>query len=428
VSKNREHLRYWGVRVFRQGGSPYFFVHLQYGGERHKLSLETSNPAAAAARARALYNQIRIDGWEATLTNRQSQRSGNKTTECTLGAYIAAARATADITPRTLEGYFRAVRKIASDMLHLPHDNTRCDNISGGREAWVNKVDAFKLAGFTPARIAAWKKDFLERARKDPVSQKSARVSIAFYLRNGKSLFGAKIRAHITLALPDPLPFAGVKIERIDGRYFATFDLEELIQTACADLAETDSEVLKAFLLAGMVGLRRKEIDLLPWSAFRWNENIIRIQHTRHFSPKTADSVGDVAVDVELMTIFRGYRARAPKSEFVITSEDTQRHSAYRCSDVFGRLTTWLREHGVKSLRPIHELRKAFGSAICQKAGIHQASIALRHADIRTTSAVYVDSRPRTSIGLGHLLPSSSIQQGSFNSSETSAARAKQTR
>jgi integrase len=392
------------------------------------VSLETPNPDAAAARARTLYEQVRANGWAATLESRQPQLDSVSGDQCTLGAYIAAARATADITPRTLEGYFRAVRKIASDMLHLPHDNTRCDNISGGRAAWVARVDTFKLARFTPARIAAWKKSFLESARKDPVSQKSARVSANFYLRNGKSLFGAKIRAHITLALPDPLPFAGVKIERIDGRYFATFDLEDLIQTACTELADTDSEVLKAFLLAGMVGLRRKEIDLLPWSAFRWNENIIRIQHTRHFAPKTADSVGDVAVDVELMTIFRGYRARAPKAEFVIASEDTPRHSHYRCGDVFGRLTTWLREHGVKSLRPIHELRKAFGSAICQKAGIHQASIALRHADIRTTSAVYVDSRPRTSIGLGHLLPSSSIQQGSFNSSETSAASRKQTR
>ena len=68
------------------------------------------------------------------------------------------------------------------------------------------------------------------------------------------------------MALPDPLPFSGVKIERLNSRYFATFDLEELIKTARDDLAETDQEAFKVLLLSSMVGLRRKEIDLLPWS------------------------------------------------------------------------------------------------------------------------------------------------------------------
>ena len=143
-------------------------------------------------------------------------------------------------------------------------------------------------------------------------------------------------------------------------------------------------------------------------SAFRWDDNVIRIAHTKHFTPKTHDSTGDVTVDPELLTIFRGYRARAPKAEFVIASADAPRagvlYNYYRCEAVFERLTSWLRKHGVKSARPIHELRKAFGSLICQKAGIHQASVSLRHSDIRTTSQVYVDSRSRVAAGLGHLL------------------------
>jgi integrase len=401
------------------------------------VSLETSNPDAAAARARTIYEQVKANGWESTLDARRPQRDAATdeiidVNKVTLGDYIAAAKATADIAPRTLETYCRAVRKIASDMLDLPADNTRCDHVGGGYDAWVAKVGAFKLSQFTPAKIAAWKKSFIDRAQKDPVSQKSARVSVAYYLRNAKSLFSAKIREHIALVLPEPLPFAGVKIERADTRYFATFNLEELIQSACNALAESDQEAFKVLLLSGMAGLRRREIDLLPWSAFRWDDNVIRVQHTKHFTPKTSDSVGDVTVDSELMTIFRGYRARAPKAEFVIASEDAPRldvlYSFYRCDDVFERLTSWLRDHGIKSVRPIHELRKAFGSVICQKAGIHQASIALRHADIRTTSAVYVDSRSRVSAGLGHLLTNSSIQQGSFNSGEKRVPSRKRTR
>src|SRR6516162_8128704 len=125
--RHREHLRYWRVRIFKQNRSPYYYVHLQYQGQRHKLSLETSNLEAAAARARALYDQIRTHGWEATLANRSPQRPETTTTDCTLGAYISKAKATADIAPRTLETYSQAVRKIASDMLNLPLDGTRYD-------------------------------------------------------------------------------------------------------------------------------------------------------------------------------------------------------------------------------------------------------------------------------------------------------------
>jgi integrase len=372
------------------------------------VSLETQNPDAAAARARTLYEQVRANGWAETLASRQPQLDAVSGDHCTLGAYIDAAKTTADIAPRTLETYCQAVRKIASDMLHLPDDGTRYDKIGGGRDIWANVVATFKLSGFTPAKIAAWKRGYLERAASDPVSQRAARVSAGYYLRNAKSLFGAKIRAHIALTLPDPLPFAGVQIERPTAKFFATFDLAELIQSARDDLAETDQEAFKVLLLSSMVGLRRKEIDLLPWSAFRWNENVIRVEHTRHFSPKTHDSAADVAVDPELMTVFRGYRARAPKAEFVIASENAPRpgvlYSFYRCEQVFDRLTNWLRDHDIRSNKPIHELRKAFGSLICAKAGIHQASRALRHSDIRTTSAVYVDSRSRVAAGLGHLL------------------------
>ena len=70
-----------------------------------------------------------------------------------------------------------------------------------------------------------------------------------------------------------------------------------------------------------MAGLRRNEIDKLSWTAFRWDEGIIRIEATQFFRPKTSDSEGDVLVDPELLEIFRGYFARAKSgSEFVIES------------------------------------------------------------------------------------------------------------
>src|SRR5262249_19791956 len=108
------------------------------------------------------------------------------------------------------------------------------------------------------------------------------------------------------------------------------------------------------------------------------------------------------------LTLFRGYYAQDPRAEFVIESVRVPRlgvmYNWYRCAPIFERLTNWLRTKGLRSAQPVHELRKAFGSGVCARAGIHQASRSLRHSDIRVTSAVYVDSRSKVSVGLGHLL------------------------
>jgi hypothetical protein len=404
----REHLRYWRTRIFRQPGSLNWFIQIRRHGVRHKLSLETSNPEAAASRARDLDAKLRANGWESVLAQYRPALAPPAPDVVTVGAYIAAAKATADIAPRTLETYCRGLRKVASDILGLSDDGSRYDARGGGRANWIEQVDAVRLSEFTASRVAAWKKAFLASAGTDPVSQRNARISASFYLRSSKSLFGEKIRRNITLPLPEPVPFSDIEIERPSSKYFATFNLEHLIETATTELAAADSEAFKVFLLGGMAGLRRKEIDLLPWTAFRWDEGVIRIEHTKHFTPKTLDSSADIAVDPELMTLFRGYLARNPQSEFVVESDRSPRagvlYNHYRCDPVFQRLTEWLRAHGVTTAKPLHELRKAFGSAICERAGIHQASRSLRHSDIRVTAGVYVDSRSRTSVGLGHLL------------------------
>jgi hypothetical protein len=60
----------------------------------------------------------------------------------------------------------------------------------------------------------------------------------------------------------------------------------------------------QGFLLALAVGLRLKEIDLLEWSSFRWEDNVVRVKPTRYFHPKREDSIADLPVDAEVM-IFR---------------------------------------------------------------------------------------------------------------------------
>jgi integrase len=156
-----------------------------------------------------------------------------------------------------------------------------------------------------------------------------------------------------------------------------------------------------------MAGLRRNEIDKLPWSAFHWGDGVIHITATRYFRPKSETSIGDVLVDPELMEIFRSYHARA-KGEFVIESDSVPDVNApfehYRCQAEFVELIGWLRVHGVTSRTPLHSLRKEFGSQINARYGLTAAQEMLRHADVAVTAAHYVENKQRSILGFGHLL------------------------
>jgi hypothetical protein len=54
--------------------------------------------------------------------------------------------------------------------------------------------------------------------------------------------------------------------------------------------------------------------------------------------------------------------------------------------------------------KPLHTLRKEFGSVVCDLHGIYAASLSLGHANIGITARYYLDKKGRTTVGLGHLL------------------------
>ena len=158
----------------------------------------------------------------------------------------------------------------------------------------------------------------------------------------------------------------------------------ELAQFGSDTVPPLQREPWKIFLLAVGAGLRRKEIDLLEWSSFRFEMGIIRIEATRYFRPKSEDSAGDVEVDHEIMTIFRDLQS-VSASDFVVHSHKQPKvdvtYTTYRCEPHFRALLEWLRKLGIDGRSPLYTLRKEFGSYICQNFGIYAASRQLRHAD-----------------------------------------------
>jgi integrase len=235
---------------------------------------------------------------------------------------------------------------------------------------------------------------------------RTARTSVNSLLRKAKSLFSTKrLRFVGSLGLPFSGPFEGVEFEpRQSMRYHILVSLEKLTAEA---LRELPAQELKIFLLASMAGLRRNEIDKLEWSAFRWEQSVLRIENSMHFQTKNERSRGDVDLDPELSALFRELYANRTGS-FVIESHIGPRRSStyrhYRCNMIFKSLFAWLRPKGVSSANPLHTLRKEFGSRINDVHGIYAASRALRHADIAITSQHYLDKKSRATVGLGHLL------------------------
>jgi integrase len=422
---SKSDLRYWEGAVFKRKRrratglfeSSNWRIQLQHDARRGEFDLATPNRNAAARLAREISDHLRVNGWEATLArykpgHRHQSLSG---VADTVGEFLTQIHLTQPPS-RSLTHYSRAFRQIVRESLlgFLDSDKAKYDYRSGGRAAWLAKINAVRLSDVTPALVQRWRIAYLARAL-SPGAQRAAKISVNSVLRQAASLFAPKRLEFISLPPGYRSPFGGVKLEpRQSCRYRTSFDVHALIASAREELAPSDPQAYKVFLLALCCGLRRGEIDKLQWRAFDWKAQKLHIEPTEHFSAKTQDSIGEIDLEPRVIAIFESF-CHADTNSFVIQTPElsarprtenkkSRPYFSYRAQKVFKRLSRWLRLHGVRTLRPIHVLRKEYGSRVCDKHGIYAASRALRHADIAVTAAHYVDKRSRATPGLGELL------------------------
>ena len=99
----------------------------------------------------------------------------------------------------------------------------------------------------------------------------------------------------------------------------------------------------------------------------------------------------------EIFNAFHSVSTSSFVVESVRSSHVGTTYLSYRCGHIFKRLAGWLKTHGVRDAKPLHVLRKEYGSQICDRHGIYAASRALRHSDVAVTVAHYADKvhRPR---------------------------------
>ena len=100
-------------------------------------------------------------------------------------------------------------------------------------------------------------------------------------------------------------------------KYQSRLDPVALVQSARKDLFESAPEAFKALLLALGAGLRRGEVDRLLWRQVDFAAGVIRIEATEASGLKTEDSAGSVPIDVGLVSLLRGFKAKA-RGQYVI--------------------------------------------------------------------------------------------------------------
>ena len=401
--------RYWlqPGKLKKWNRSATYSIYIQNKGQRHSFTLGSANREVAARLAAGICNDLVILGVEATLAKHRPQRLA-KVSIATVGGWIESARKVSSAKTTTFEDYARCLRAIVSGVLDMRKNTKRFSPHKGGGAAKYRAVvDATSLDILTLSAIQKWRLEYVANAT-NPLKKQSAMTSCNSMVRQASSLFSSKILKFLPKTLlPDPIPFTDVEFfPRQNFRYISKIDPKVILPAAHSELYKKEPATFLALLLALGAGLRKGEIDSLQWKQINTERGVISVEVTESADLKTQDSQGEVEIDEILASLLLRHRTKvkAKDSDFVIDcapkKKQTTRRS-YRAEEVFGKLTAWLRAHGVTARKPIHEMRKELGALITQEHGIYAASRILRHSNVATTADHYADKKGRTTVPIG---------------------------
>jgi integrase len=421
AARGKTHADYWLKKVFRptyqadgeKRETGCFSVKIQFAGRRELFPLNTANRAEAARKGKQIWISIVANGWNRTLLQYKPQAVYVPPTFVTVGDYLGYLEKHQLYSPHALYRNTTKFYTALGSMFETNKPRTRFDARRNGLKKWREKLRAVKLADLTPTKIELWKNNYLALRAENPLRQSHAKHTLDGYIRASKAMFGPKIRKRLAdfgASLAEPIPFANttfVTRGRSAFRYRSRIDPYALTNLAFEELQQDRPELLKIFLLALHLGLRRNEIDKLLWSQFDFGSCVLRIEVTEYAQLKTEGSQDDVGLEPELAEYFR-HEFKKASGIFVIEAANMPRKTNgwdhYRANPHFNELCAWLREKGVDAQKPLHTLRKEFGKLITEKLGLFAASRALRHTSPAVTATYYADDTRPKHTGLGKLI------------------------
>ncbi|MBD5781664.1 hypothetical protein IEN85_19340 [Pelagicoccus sp. NFK12] len=257
--------------------------------------------------------------------------------------------------------------------------------------AYEQEAGAVRLSAIQEQDLMAWRERQVELCRrdsKDRLSPRTANGSIAAWW----AVFGkSSLWSQFGLTWFPGLDLRKLPTKKV--RFRVLVPLQKLIDKANLELKELDPDCYDLFLLAVALGLRRKEAEMLLWSAFCFDREILDLKASTLYGYKTYDSEGEVKIySDKVLGHFRS-RYENRTSDFVLNSDrptgEDKNYSYYRCEPTSDRLAAWLRSHGVVCAKPIQYLRGAGGNQVRIDNDIFAAKCFLRHSQIQTTIEFY---------------------------------------
>jgi integrase len=386
--------RYWSERVFRVeyregAATACYYCRVQHAGRRETVSLQTGDKDEAAKKAASFYAAVRSKGWDAALAELDPERAKVKQA-ATVGDVIDAVMA-AGLRKRTAENYCNALRWFAARALGL-RAGKKDFGPTGSKQfrARLNAVPLDKISGAMAQRIVDL---HVEAAGPDELLQRRARISAHSFLVNARA--GTHVAAAAgVLAQGAPLPFEGVKVkgDRRPPKYRSAIDAAELLQAAKRELRENNRDAYLAVLLALGAGLRRGEIQNLTWANVNAKGQFIDVAAGGSWRPKTDASENLVYVDAGMIAELENFRGQP---------ESTVLEKPYVGTN---DAAAWLRGQGIKANKPLHTLRKEFGSLVYNATDLLVASRQLRHSATKVTESFYVEPRKQYAPEIGAML------------------------
>ncbi len=386
---------------------------IAHGGKRSWVQLGTNDRGEAGRRAAKVYRVLQQQGWDAALAQFKPDVR-HKEEGPTVGEFLGAVERVWTQDKRTVRNYAICLRWFFAHAHRLePRVRGRKVKIKCVK-AWRQAIDSLALSDLTPKQVQAVILERIAATGSNPVAKARAKRSTASMARQAKSLFAPDLLKLLPFENICS-PFAGVTIESARPLPYSSFiDAPQLLRDARKELGESDPEAYKVILLCLGAGLRREEADTLTWPQVDGSRNIIRVDVTEHFDPKTEQSSGTVPVDAGLIAELNRYRDAATEL-FVLEGKAPKpdaSFSYYRAEESEERAIAWLKAHGVRNRKPLQTLRKEAGSLVNAAAGIHAASRFLRHSNITTTATFYVDNRTGATVPVGGMLGTKEKSEG----------------
>jgi len=314
-------------------------VRFQHQGKRTCRSLGTADYRLAAQRAKQLVAAVRQNGWQRATVLPTSQ--GSLSIPALLEQYHRSA-ISRSLRPRSIAEVERDLRRVARE--------------TGAR----------RLADLTPTVLQDW----IRNSRLKPITLRSIlKAAACVFSRLSLQSMGLEGVQN---------PFARLVRPKVDHEPFNAPSRAWILQLMQKGIKELAGEARVAFVLALGAGLRWGEVISLTWEDIQ-RENV-RVAASK--------AKGRRARVIPIGNRVREVLGPARSQGAVICTDPRAVHET---------LTVWLKRRGIRDGKPVHYLRKCYGSLAVADHGIFVASKLLGHSSISLTASAYagqVDELP----------------------------------